>query len=670
LARSFTLGSRDPDPELAFDEFGHGTSVTGIIAAAPNNRRGIVGLGFPARIVPIKVIDGLGNGDDSDLIDAMTYAADIGCLLINASLTTDTVQFPESLQEAVDYCWNKGTLVIAGIGNDGTTDGLNSVPLLADTRRYPAACVGALAVSATSYAGLEPPSFDLNGYPLGGETKSSYSNANMATGVCAPGGNVSTFSNLAEIGQMLGLDPLQQYVMPWTLAPTYQVALSDPDGPYGSYAFVGLYGLEYGAIQGTSFSCPHATALAALYAASKGLAQAPGVPQMLINALQKGALGLNGRADGGWDKNFGYGRIDAYNTLLDLNARGTNLGGFIGQVTVGGTVVNNVNVVARNNSTLRRYSAVTFPDGIYHMVNLPAGTYTVTAAAFGYRATQVVEVEAGCDLHGVNFRLGPEPNLTVTVTPKNKVLPYGGQQQYTATVMGTDETDVLWSLPVDAGATIDTNGLLKAPKNKRGSQQALVKATSLKDPSRFDTALVTFQPVTITPIADTYVRGGSARHLNYGTEPLLITKYAAQASNGMNRVIYMMFDFSSLLFAPKTATLTLRTSTATAPGTRSINLNLYQVNDTSWTETGLVYNNAPGLDQNTCTPTGALVATQNITLSPLQTIHFDLSAFVAANIGKQVTLQLLCDLEADINYNLHFYSRESAHAPRFTFTYD
>jgi len=51
---------------------------------------------------------------------------------------------------------------------------------------------------------------------------------------------------------------------------------------------------------------------------------------------------------------------------------------------------------------------------------------------------------------------------------------------------------VIWSLPVDAGATINASGLLTAPAHPGSSLQAIVKATSLADTNKTDTAIVTF----------------------------------------------------------------------------------------------------------------------------------------------------------------------------------
>lgn len=383
----------DPNPALSKDDYGHGTSVAGVIGAAPNNsKRGIPGLGFPAQIVPIKVIDANGNGDDSDVQDAIDYAVKAKCLLINTSLALDTTDFPYSLADAVTRAWNAGTLVISAAGNDATT----ANPALGLTRRYPASLVYALGVAASSYGG--------DG--TAGEALASYSNHGYSLGVTAPGGDVTTFANTSPNGADFGLDPIQEYVLIWTLAPTYKVTLSDPNQPDGAYAALGLYGLNYGAVPGTSFACPHVTGLAALYAAKNGISQAtPGAPGKILQAIERGAAKLNTRADGGFDPTFGWGRIDASATLKDLNARNSTVGGIIGQVYYGATVLHNAKITAVRVGTTKAYTLSTYPDGVFHLTNLPAGTYSIKAQAFKSTKTITnVVVTAGCDNHGVIFK--------------------------------------------------------------------------------------------------------------------------------------------------------------------------------------------------------------------------------------------------------------------------
>jgi subtilisin family serine protease len=117
------------------DDYGHGTHVAGIAAAAANNGTGITGVAPGARIMPIKVLDQFGTGWYSDIAAGIIYAADNGARVINLSLggTEDS----QTLRAAVDYARSRGALVVAATGNKGE-------PVL-----YPAAYEPVLAVAAT-----------------------------------------------------------------------------------------------------------------------------------------------------------------------------------------------------------------------------------------------------------------------------------------------------------------------------------------------------------------------------------------------------------------------------------------------------------------------------------------------------------------------------------------
>ena len=117
------------------DDHGHGTRVAGIIAAVGNNGLGVVGMAWDCRIMIAKVLDANGDGWESDVANALVYAADNGAQIINLSLGGS---IPNQLMEdAVDYAHGRGALVIAAAGN-------NSPIVL-----YPAAYERALAIAAS-----------------------------------------------------------------------------------------------------------------------------------------------------------------------------------------------------------------------------------------------------------------------------------------------------------------------------------------------------------------------------------------------------------------------------------------------------------------------------------------------------------------------------------------
>jgi serine protease len=123
------------DTEEAHDDQGHGTHVAGTIAQTTNNGKGVAGLAYCARLMPVKVLNKQGWGTLADVAEGIRYAADNGAQIINMSLGGSS---PAAiLGDAVRHAVSKGVLVIAAAGNNGRAVG------------YPAAYEGVVAVSAT-----------------------------------------------------------------------------------------------------------------------------------------------------------------------------------------------------------------------------------------------------------------------------------------------------------------------------------------------------------------------------------------------------------------------------------------------------------------------------------------------------------------------------------------
>lgn len=106
----------------AEDGYGHGTHVAGIIGAK-NNEIGVVGVAAGAIVVPIRVLDNLGTGPDSGVIEGIDYAVGIAVAgdVINLSLVAD---YPNSvMDEAVRQAAAKGVHVTIAAGNSGAHAG-------------------------------------------------------------------------------------------------------------------------------------------------------------------------------------------------------------------------------------------------------------------------------------------------------------------------------------------------------------------------------------------------------------------------------------------------------------------------------------------------------------------------------------------------------------------
>ncbi len=114
------------------DDNGHGTIVAGIIGAQANNNKGIAGINWSVRLMPVKVFDSTGSGFASDAAKGIRWAADNGAKVINLSIVGQGTDSSQVLQDAIIYAFNKGILVVAASGNDSVESGinLNTSPIL------------------------------------------------------------------------------------------------------------------------------------------------------------------------------------------------------------------------------------------------------------------------------------------------------------------------------------------------------------------------------------------------------------------------------------------------------------------------------------------------------------------------------------------------------------
>ena len=143
------------------DDYGHGTHVAGIVAAATENATGIASLGYPLQIIVFKVLDNTGSGSDSDVSSAIIAAANAGAQVISLSLTGQG--YSQTMQQAVNYAWQHNSLVVAAAGNATSSD-----------IYYPADATFAVGVSALAEGG----------------GIASYSNFGNGVAVAAPGSDV------------------------------------------------------------------------------------------------------------------------------------------------------------------------------------------------------------------------------------------------------------------------------------------------------------------------------------------------------------------------------------------------------------------------------------------------------------------------------------------------
>jgi subtilisin family serine protease len=104
------------------DENGHGTHVTGIIAADEGNGKGIEGVAPSVQVMPIRVLDASGSGDPDVVAKGIDYAVAHHVDVINLSLGGDAVTTligsDDKFTAAVQNATNHGIVVVAAAGND------------------------------------------------------------------------------------------------------------------------------------------------------------------------------------------------------------------------------------------------------------------------------------------------------------------------------------------------------------------------------------------------------------------------------------------------------------------------------------------------------------------------------------------------------------------------
>ncbi len=151
--------------------FTHGAHVAGTIAAKSTlvggPAVGVAGMAPGARVLPIKVLDCQGSGYFSDIASGIDFAASHGARVVNLSLSGPVPGgCPPYLQGAIDAATAAGTLVVAAVGNSGTS-----------VVEFPAGCGNVLGVGATT----------------NDDVASSFSQRNGSVDLVAPGvGIIST----------------------------------------------------------------------------------------------------------------------------------------------------------------------------------------------------------------------------------------------------------------------------------------------------------------------------------------------------------------------------------------------------------------------------------------------------------------------------------------------
>jgi type VII secretion-associated serine protease mycosin len=145
------LGSSNGQTPVGADGSEHGTMVASLAAGrGTGGNNGVIGSAPEASIMPLSIGFGAGATDsDAQIAKAVRYAVDHGAKVINMSLTRNTLEWPQSWDDAFLYAMQHNVVVVAAAGNRGS--GTTEVGA-------PATMPGVLTVAGADSAGTA--SFD------------------------------------------------------------------------------------------------------------------------------------------------------------------------------------------------------------------------------------------------------------------------------------------------------------------------------------------------------------------------------------------------------------------------------------------------------------------------------------------------------------------------------
>lgn len=254
---NFVSGTPSP-----VDGNGHGTHVSGTIAAQDNNGLGIVGVAPDAKIMALKGLDDGGGGNLFDLASGIAYAAANGAKVINNSWgCTQSCPAVPVVDDAVKSAHAAGTVVVFAAGN--TAD---------DVREFA---------------------------PNNGTEA-------LVVGASTPGGQLASFSNFGFVDVVapgagnpegVGIQEPARGILSLRAANTFPPAHMIVSEQYLRHA-------------GTSMAAPHVAGLAALIRS----AHPEYTPEQVRQAIRHSSADLG---EGGFDTTYGYGLAQAAGALFE-----------------------------------------------------------------------------------------------------------------------------------------------------------------------------------------------------------------------------------------------------------------------------------------------------------------------------------------------------------------
>lgn len=333
----------DGDVTDATDVEGHGTHVAGIVAAEANNAKGVAGTSYNAGIVGVKAFPTStfttpagtkkleGNCYTDDLVCAYNYvihnASDYNIRVVNMSVAGAISSLDAALANSIEEAYEQGIVTVCAAGNQNSALGL-SVPYLSAPADLSAHLVAVMNVAYTNSAWTLSSS---SNYNTSSQT-SSTSNKN----ICAPGTSILS-------------------------------TLRTGDSSYGQ-------------LSGTSMASPWVAGVLAMeFAANSSLSAEQAIDYLYESATDLGASG--------WDRQTGYGLVNAYKavslakdattvTLKDISSAGVSA---IPSQTYTGSAITPTVTITYDGATLTEGTDYT----VAYSNNVNPGTATVTITGIG-----------------------------------------------------------------------------------------------------------------------------------------------------------------------------------------------------------------------------------------------------------------------------------------------
>jgi len=162
--------------------------------------------------------------------------------------------------------------------------------------------------------------------------------------------------------------------------------------------------------------------------------------------------------------------------------------------------------------------------------------------------------------------------------------------------------------------------------------------------------LTVYQPNTLVPLADAYVRNGNYSAINYGSDTSLVVK--SSTSSGYTRPAYLKYSLNNI---SGITSAKLRIFGGNADNTSNVNISSYGVDSDTWTESRITKNNAPAA--STAALSSAAVNNQK------KYYEFDVTSYIKTQIAGDKIASFLIKDPSNQNISIVFNSKENTQNP-------